>query len=1091
MYKNILSLKIELISIKNNFFIEINNLIIPDYIMEKSIFKFIFKFSLRQQIILVLIAIFAQPFYIFSLQIPKDIINEVLEESRSFPQDYYIFTDLNRINLLMILCSIFLFMVLLTGGFKYITNTYAGIIGERMLRRLRYNLLERILCFPPAHLRQTSSGELVSMITMETEPLGGFVADMCVVPALQGGLLLSALGFIMAQDWKMGLAAIALFPVQFYIIPKLQKRINQLSKQRVHAVRHLSERISEVVSAAPDIHANDMAYRILVDFSNRLGIIYFIRLKIYKTKFFIKFLNNFIAQLTPFLFFSIGGWMVIQGDFSAGALVAAIIAYKDLSPPVKELLAFYQRKEDARIKYEQLYQKFQSDDLLNTALLYDDPISSPRLHGPIIGTNLGVIDTDGIRGLEGASLTIQPENRVFLIGPGGSGKSEMAQLLAHQLTPASGRVTIGGQDLSSLSLATIGRKSAYISQDSNLLQGSLRENLLAGIMNRPQTKLNPPKLNPPESSHHHRERLEALAAGNRPEILDDEWINYQALGLKNAASLEKEILLTLQMVELDADLFTFGLSRSIHPEIYPDLATQILAARKDFRDTLVDPHFIHNVEPFIINQFNSNSSVGDNILYGTPVGEAFNQENLSHHPYIKQILDQVGLSRPFLEIGHKVAETMVELFSDMPSGHHFHAQYSFIEYEDLEEFQVILRQTAQIGLHNLPTKQQNRLRALPFHLTPSRHRLGLIEGRIREQILEARTLFAKNLPNDLKDQIDFYDSNRYNIAASIEVNILFGRVSYGRAGAATQVSAAIRTVIDRLGLHDALIGLALESQAGTGGNRLALAQRQKLAMARGLIKHPDLIIVNEALSAVEPAVVERIRNRITAARPDATVIWVENHPPETQDYHKLVQFSDGHIVEQQDFEPLIDQDTGAKHTVILESKDVSPRDRILNEAELDALPEIDRDAYRLAKVPMFASLDWAQLRLLTMTCEKLDYRAGEWLFREGDTDNALYVVTRGEGEILFAGNESETLLRRLHVNEVIGEIALLSNTPRSASVRATGSLRVLRMAQTTFMALLKENNDISQHLIHDLAIRLFNTTRQFDEMLTAQHRATT
>ena len=94
-------------------------------------------------------------------------------------------------------------------------------------------------------------------------------------------------------------------------------------------------------------------------FSRRLGAIYDVRLQIYIWKFIIKFLNNSINQLGPFCFYAIGGWLVINGDLEFGALFAAIAAHKDLAAPWKDLLNFYQRQADAKIKYEQVIEQFQ------------------------------------------------------------------------------------------------------------------------------------------------------------------------------------------------------------------------------------------------------------------------------------------------------------------------------------------------------------------------------------------------------------------------------------------------------------------------------------------------------------------------------------------------------------------------------------------------------------------------------------------------------------------------------------------------------------------------------------------------------------
>ena len=291
--------------------------------MESSIFRFILRYSRKEQILLLIFTLSAFPFLYMSLDLPKTIINQAIGGS-DFRKNIF-GLEFDQISYLLILCFIFLLLVFINGGFKYFINVYRGVVGERMLRRLRYQLYVRVLRFPLPSFRKVSQGELVSMITAETEPLGGFVGDSVALPAFQGGTLLTILVFMFVQDPVLGTAAIALYPVQAYLIPKLQRKLNLLKKERVIHVRRLSERIGEVVIGIREVHAHDTSQYELADFSDRIGDIYDIRVKIFRQKFLIKFLNNFIAQITPFFFYSIGGYLVIRGSLSFGALVATRI----------------------------------------------------------------------------------------------------------------------------------------------------------------------------------------------------------------------------------------------------------------------------------------------------------------------------------------------------------------------------------------------------------------------------------------------------------------------------------------------------------------------------------------------------------------------------------------------------------------------------------------------------------------------------------------------------------------------------------------------------------------------------------------------
>src|SRR5207302_7920034 len=167
-----------------------------------------------------------------------------------------------------------------------------------------------------------------------------------------------------------------------------------------------------------------------------------IRFEIYNRKFFVKFLFNLIGNITPFMFFLIGGYFVIKGQLSWGALVAVLAAYNELSSPWKELLDFYQNQQDVAIKYEQVVEQFQVPEMLDKRLLLDEPEHVEPLAGEVTATNLGVTDSDGIHLLEAVSFDFPLGTDVAIVGQSNSGRSLVPQLLARLVTPTSGRLAI-------------------------------------------------------------------------------------------------------------------------------------------------------------------------------------------------------------------------------------------------------------------------------------------------------------------------------------------------------------------------------------------------------------------------------------------------------------------------------------------------------------------------------------------------------------------------------------------------------------------------------------------------------------------------
>ena len=102
--------------------------------MESSIFKFVWRYSKRQQIMLLVTAL-SFPFLYFSLDLPKTIVNEAIGGSE-FPKVVFGY-ELDQLDYLFTLSGAFLILVFVNGGFKYAVNVYRGVVGERMLRRLK------------------------------------------------------------------------------------------------------------------------------------------------------------------------------------------------------------------------------------------------------------------------------------------------------------------------------------------------------------------------------------------------------------------------------------------------------------------------------------------------------------------------------------------------------------------------------------------------------------------------------------------------------------------------------------------------------------------------------------------------------------------------------------------------------------------------------------------------------------------------------------------------------------------------------------------------------------------------------------------
>ncbi len=884
--------------------------------MERNLFKYILKHSRHDQIVILVIVVLSQVFYFLSLDIPKTIVNTAIQgkgfsgAGASVPFLAIAFTwpsflaplglsgqatifhgfELERIPYLVAITTLFLIMVLINNAFKYQINTQKGRLGERMLRRLRFELLDRILRFPPSHMRKIKQAEMATMIKDEVEPLGGFIGDAFVQPAFLGGQAITALIFILGQSMWLGGIAVLVLALQGIIIPILRKPVLTLGRRRQITARQLAGRIAECVDGGAEIHVNDTSNYERAEIAERLGQIYQIRFDIYQLKFAIKSLNNLLAQVTPYLFYLIGGYLAITGRFDLGGLLAVINAYKDLPGPVKEMIDWYQQLQDVQIKYEQVIEQFTPEGLLPAD--YQAPVDAEPLQGAVAFNNVILFEDGDRKSLDGVSVEFGLDQHLAVIGPGGSGKESMALALARLAVPSSGSLRIGSRNLADLPEGVPGRRISYVGQDTYLFPQSVRYNILYGLRHRPER---PAAVEDDKRRLRERAMAEALRAGNPTYDVAADWTDYAALGAGGPDELDEKIIAILHTVDFEEDVYQFGLRGTIKPDERPELAASIVAARNELHDRLEQADLAPLVEPFDLQHYNRNLSIFENLLFGTAVGDAEALKSLK--AYVRQVLDRVGLANDLVAIGIDIARTMIELFADLPPGHPFFEQFSFIASEDLPEYQMLVARVDKEGTGKLSEDDRNRFLALAFPYVEARHRLDQIDGAMEERILGARRALAEQLPAELAPTIEFYDAQRYNAATTLQDNILFGRLVYGQAQAAPRIGALITEVLAHLGLRRAVLVVGLDYPVGVAGKRLTAVQRQKVGLARGLIKHPDLLVVNAATAVFDAGAQARVLGRMLESRKGKGVVWVLDRDDFLDKFDRVLALREGKIVE--------------------------------------------------------------------------------------------------------------------------------------------------------------------------------------------------
>ena len=146
----------------------------------------------------------------------------------------------------------------------------------------------------------------------------------------------------------------------------------------------------------------------------------------------------------------------------------------------------------------------------------------------------------------------------------------------------------------------------------------------------------------------------------------------------------------------------------------------------------------------------------------------------------------------------------------------------------------------------------------------------------------------------------------------------------------------------------------------------------------------------------------------------------------------------------------------------------------------------------LRKIPMFAKMDTSKLKLLAFASEIVEFEDGDVVFKSGDSADNAYVIMDGAVDIITETDTGPVVTGTLKQNQLIGELGLLNNAPRNATLIANGNLRAMKITADMFFRLLRENSDVALDVIRMLADKLTKSharAESLQQQLTQQDNA--
>ncbi len=1004
--------------------------------MEPSIFSFIWKYSKREQLFLLLFTLFTFPFLYVTLELPKRIINDAIGADSAIIQ-IWDGIQVSQVEFLMILCGLYLLTVLIHGLLKMRLNTMKGVLAERLLRRFRYQLVGRMMRFPRAYFRSTSQGELVSMVTSEAEPMGGLMGDAVAQPVFQLGQMLIIVAFLFAQSVWFGLAGIALIPLQAWLIPMLQRQINQLNKKRIVQVRAFASEIGETAAGITDLRTNGGWRFRLAGFTDRLGKLFDIRFQIYQKKFFMKFLNNFITQLTPFFFYSVGGLLAIRGDITVGALVAALAAYKDLSSPWKELLTYYNQVQDMSLRWEIVTERFAPKGMIEEHLFEGEPESMPHLDGAISMSNVTVRNADGNAVLENISLEIPAGARVAVQSSNQLERTAFAELLTREVLPTRGDITIGGKALNSLHQAVIAARIGYAHSRPYLFDGTLGDNLFMPLKSSPKTVLWDPKKKD-------RWTQEAERTGNSPDSTRADWLNPELAGLNDADDIRGWWFHLVEAMGTDDVMFRRMLAARMDPNQHPQLAERLVALRDTVHERLQERGLDGLVNRFDPDEFNPSIPLGGNLMFASPKRD-ISQQGLAAERDFLALVTELGLTEQGIAISQTLIETLHQTFGMDGTKHPLFTALG-IEEELYEKLVDIASRRKDKGDQAISQEEFALLLTVPFAFTAEQIGPGFPES-FKQEILEIRRAKSSQMRARMKDLFVSVAPENYLPRLTLMENVLYGRISAIAGVQGELIEDIAAQVLDENGLKRLVAETILDVRTGLGGSNLASIFQERAAFSRAGIKRPDILILDTVLASHEAESRKRSRGRLEELLPKTTMFFLEDKFENPQSYDMFIEINNGRIDGSVEIE---EPEEGASG-----SDDLRRKIRVISRTDL------------------FANLDARNQRLLAFAAQWYAAPKGKQIFSMGERADAAYLCLSGRGMMSYVDDyDVRRDVTAVEPGRLIGDLAIILDEPRQLDFFAEEDSQFLRIGAEQFRAVIGEDTSVLMILLQTVASHL-------------------
>ena len=378
------------------------------------------------------------------------------------------------LNLIAIgMVALYVLKALFAYGYMYLS----AWVGQKAIMAIRLELYDKTQRLPLRILYRRRAGEFLSRITNDVATLQNIVSTVVVDLFVQALYFMGFLGFLFYINWKLTLATFLVIPPAAFVIDRASAKLRVVGGDIQEQLAQLAAIAQEALSsirivrsfATEDIEAERFDAQGKKHFRSIM--------KGTQTRGFLEGSVEVILFIAMAPILWLGGRDVLAGNLSTGELVAFLIYLGLLVQPVRTISRSISSIQQGVASADRIFEILGEEDEVTLPAL---PAAPRALKGEVIFEDVWFAYEEERWILSGFNLAIKPGERVAIVGPTGTGKSTLGDLLLRFYDPNKGRILIDGTDLRELDLKSYRRKVGVVPQDPVLMKGSLAYNISYG-----------------------------------------------------------------------------------------------------------------------------------------------------------------------------------------------------------------------------------------------------------------------------------------------------------------------------------------------------------------------------------------------------------------------------------------------------------------------------------------------------------------------------------------------------------------------------------------------------------------------------------